>query len=83
MVLGSAAQSQCLPAPSRQQSEGRKLDRLERKQKLDRGSGVQGARRAQSMLCNTKGAKTKRQAEWSEITTVVKLLSTSYYFGPR
>ena len=81
-VLGSAAQSKCLPAQTRQQSEGRKLDRLERKQKLDWGSGVQGARRTQSMLCNTKGAKTKRQAEWSQITTVVKLLTT-YYFGPR
>ena len=37
-------------------------------------SGVRGANRMQSMFCNSKGAKAKRQAEWGEKTAIVKLL---------
>lgn len=56
-----------------QQRKSKELDRVDWKTEAW-GSGVQGVSRVESMPCNTKGAKAKRQAEWSENTPIAKSL---------
>ena len=56
-----------------QQRKSKELDRVDWKQKLEEVES-KGVSRAESTPCNTKGAKAKRQAEWSENTPIVKSL---------